>query len=262
MPEPTLFDLHEGTTPLFVSVPHAGTYVPPNIAARMSEAGRAVPDTDWFVHLLYAFAKDLGATFLVANWSRSVVDLNRPPDGAALYPGRRESALCPTQTFGGDSIYLPGRAPTEGEIEERKSRYWCPYHDVIESGLEKIKARHGRAVLWDAHSIRGTLPLLFEGNLPDLNFGTNDGKSCRAELIDRIVDGAAADGRFTYIVNGRFKGGYITRHYGAPDKKVNAIQLELAERSYMDEDASSRWDETRARPLQILLRKLLSDLTR
>jgi N-formylglutamate deformylase len=259
--ETALFEFYEGTTPLLVSVPHAGTYLPPAIASRMTEAGRAMPDTDWFVHHLYAFARDLGASFLVANWSRYVVDLNRPPDGAALYPGRRESALCPTDTFGGDAIYLSGRGPSPDEVDERKELYWQPYHSTIEKELARLKSRHGKAVLWDAHSIRGRLPLLFEGDLPDLNFGTNDGRSCRPDVIERVVAGAVKAGKFTHIVNGRFKGGYITRHYGKPAEGVDAIQLELAERSYMDETSAPRWNEEHARPLQDLLRGLLKDLS-
>ena len=260
MTETALFDFHEGTTRLFVSVPHAGTYLPPAIAERMTPAGRALADTDWFVHLLYAFTREIGASLIVANWSRYVVDLNRPPDGAALYPGRRKSALCPSDTFGGDAIYLPGRAPTALEINERQTRFWQPYHQAIESEIARLKDRHGRVVLWDAHSIRGTLPLLFEGELPDLNFGTNDGKSCRAEIVERVVT-ASRTTAFTHILNGRFKGGYITRHYGRPADGVDAIQLELAERTYMDEESAPRWEDGRARALQDLLRRLLQTLT-
>lgn len=263
MSEAALFEFHQGTAPLLVSVPHAGVYLPPQISDRMTLAGTTVPDTDWFVHRLYAFARDLGASMLVANWSRYVVDLNRPPDGAALYPGRRESALCPTETFRGEPIYHAGQDPSEGEIEERRALYWQPYHDQLAAELARLTAQRGRATLWDAHSIRGTLPLLFEGRLPDLNFGTNDGKSCRKEVIDGLVGLAGKQQRFSTILNGRFKGGYITRHYGQPSHNVDAIQLEISERAYMDEDSlPATWDAARARDLQTLLKSLLSTLSR
>lgn len=261
MSEAALFEFHQGTAPLLVSVPHAGVYLPTQISDRMTLAGSTVPDTDWFVHHLYAFARDLGASMLVANWSRYVVDLNRPPNGAALYPGRRESALCPTETFRGEPIYHNSQEPTDGEIEERRVRYWQPYHDQLAAELSRLKSRHGAATLWDAHSIRGTLPLLFEGQLPDLNFGTNDGKSCRKEVSDSLVALAEKQTRFSTILNGRFKGGYITRHYGQPSQKIDAIQLEISERAYMDENAlPATWDAARARDLQALLKALLSTL--
>jgi N-formylglutamate deformylase len=248
--------LHRGTAPLLVSMPHDGTAIPPEIASRMTPAARRTPDTDWHVSRLYAFARELGASMLQPKHSRFVVDLNRPPDGAALYPGRHETGLCPHVTFLGEPVYLEGEAPREDEVRERVERWWRPYHDALRAELDRLLATHGRVVLWEAHTIRGVVPLFFEGELPDLNLGTAGGASCRPALQDRLERVLASQAEYTHVVNGRFKGGYITRHYADPAHGVDAVQLELAQRTYMDED-SYAYDAERAARLEPLLRRLL-----
>ena len=249
--------LHRGTAPLLVSLPHDGTALPPELAARMTEAARGVPDTDWHVSRLYDFARELGASMLVPAYSRYVVDLNRPPDDASLYPGQNTTGLCPMRRFSGDAVYLPGREPSGDEVRERVERYWRPYHDALRGELERLRARHGRVLLWEGHSIRGSgLPFLFEGRLPDLNLGTANGASCSPALQARLeaVLGGQAD--YDWVANGRFKGGHITRHYGRPADGIDAVQLELSQRTYMDE-ASFDYDPPKAAALQPLLRALL-----
>jgi N-formylglutamate deformylase len=249
--------LHRGTAPLLVSLPHDGTELPAGIAARMTEQARAVPDTDWHVSRLYAFADELGASILVPRYSRYVVDLNRPPDDASLYPGQNTTGLCPAVRFSGDPVYLPGQEPTTGEIAERVERYWRPYHDALRAELERLRALHGRVLLWEGHSIRGSdLPFLFEGRLPDLNLGTASGASCRPETQARIEAALAAQSRYDWVANGRFKGGYITRHYADPARGIEAVQLETSQRIYMDED-SAQWDEGLARQARDTIRTLV-----
>mgnify|MGYP002725618989 CR=1 FL=1 len=254
-----IYNFHRGTTPLLISIPHDGRALMPGQPGLMTDAGLAIPDTDWHVRQLYAFAADMGASVISANYSRYVVDLNRPADDTSLYPGQMSTGLCPLQTFSGEDLYEETGAITGEERVRRARTYWHPYHDKIESTLTKLKDEFGHALLWDAHSIRGVVPALFDGELPDLNFGTNDGSSCAASLSDTVA-GLAAATTWTTVVDGRFKGGYITRHYGDPADNVHAIQLELAQRTYMDE-ASTVYDEQRARPLQDTLRHLLQAFT-
>lgn len=251
-----IFHLHQGQAPLLVSLPHDGTRVPADIAARMTASARRVPDTDWHVSRLYEFARGLGASILVPTHSRYVVDLNRPPDDTSLYPGQNTTGLCPVTQFSGEPVYLPGAAPDPAEIAHRVETYWRPYHDNLDAELQRIRGQHGRVVLWEGHSIRGTLPFLFEGRLPDLNLGTAAGHSCSPQLARRLAGVLAAHPQYSHVVDGRFKGGYITRHYGAPETGVEAVQLELAQRTYMDED-SFAWDAPRAGALQQVLRALL-----
>lgn len=250
------FSLQRGSVPLLVSLPHDGTELPAALAARMTPAARALPDTDWFVSRLYAIARELGASVLKPSWSRYVVDLNRPPDGAALYPGRFETGICPLRTFAGEPIYGAGNDPDTAEIAARVAQYWQPYHAALAAELERLQAAHGRVLLWDGHSIRGELPQLFPGALPDLNLGTADGASCGSGLALALAHTLAAQSAYTFVINGRFKGGYITRHYGRPDQGIHAVQLELAQRTYLDE-ATAHWDAARATALQGLLRRLL-----
>jgi N-formylglutamate deformylase len=252
----SLFELHRGEAPLLVSLPHDGTAVPEALAARMTPEARAVPDTDWFVSRLYAFARGLGASVLVPRHSRYVVDLNRPPDDVSLYPGQNTTGLCPAVRFDGGPVYLPGQAPGPDEVQARVETCWRPYHEALADELARLRARHGRALLWEGHSIRGTVPFLFEGRLPDLNLGTAAGASCTPARQARLEAVLAAQPDYTWVVNGRFKGGYITRHYGQPAQGVDAVQLELAQSTYMDEDAV-RYDEARALKLQGLLAALL-----
>ncbi|MFG5776436.1 N-formylglutamate deformylase [Comamonas sp. J-3] len=232
------FEFRQGTAPLLISFPHVGTYVPPALAERFTPEAREVHDTDWHLPILYAFAQEIGASTLVATHSRFVVDMNRPPDGASLYPGQSVTGLCPTDTFADTPIYRsPELAPDDAEIAQRRDIVWKPYHEQLAAELARIKAQHGVAGLWDAHSIQSVLPRFFEGKLPDLNLGTNKGASCGAGLGEALLAEAqksAADG-FTAVLNGRFQGGYITRHYGQPEQNVHAIQLEMTQSSYMQE---------------------------
>ena len=249
--------LHRGSAPLLVSLPHDGTELPPDIAARMTDAARAVPDTDWHVSRLYAFARELGASILVPRYSRYVVDLNRPPDDTSLYPGQNTTGLCPTRRFSGDPVYLAGQEPSAGEVRERVERYWRPYHDALRDELERLRAAHGRVVLWEGHSIRGSgLPFLFEGRLPDLNLGTANGASCSPRLQARLEAVLSAQPGYDWVANGRFKGGHITRHYGDPARGIDAVQLETSQRNYMDED-SFEYDQGKAARLQVVLRNLI-----
>lgn len=249
--------LHRGTAPLLISLPHDGSELPPGFAERLVPAARSAPDTDWFVSRLYDFARELGASILVPRWSRYVVDLNRPQDDVSLYPGQNTTGLCTTVMFNGEPLYLPGAEPSAAEIQARIAQYWQPYHRALGDELVRIKAEHGRAVLWEGHSIRGVMPFLFEGRLPDINLGTADGRSCSPALQARLETIIAAQSDYTWVVNGRFKGGHITRHYGQPEQGVDAIQMELVQATYMDEDAV-RYDASRASKLQPLLRTLLA----
>jgi len=259
IPHPTepVFQLHRGTAPLLISLPHDGEVIPEALKARMVESARRAPDTDWHVSRLYDFARELGASILVPRYSRYVVDLNRPPDDTSLYPGQNTTGLCPAVQFSGEAVYLDGQSPDEAEVAERVELYWRPYHQTLVAELDRIRGEHGRAVLWEGHSIRGEVPFLFEGRLPDLNLGTSGGKTCLPELQAALEGLLAAQSDYDWIANGRFKGGYITRHYGDPEIGVQAVQLELSQRNYMDED-SFAYDEAKAARLQPLLRKLLS----
>jgi len=249
------YEFSAGHLPLLVSVPHDGREIPDAIAARLSAPALALPDTDWHVARLYAFCRDLGASMLVARCSRYVVDLNRPRDDASLYPGQATTGLCPTKTFEGDPVYQSGKEPDAGEIRDRITRYWRPYHARIAQYVEATLESHGYALIWDAHSIASELPLLFPGRLPVLNIGTNDGTSC-APVIQDAIFGVAAGSPFSHVLNGRFRGGYITRRYGNPGQGVHAIQLELAQRAYMDEEAG-HYDDVRAARLIGTLRRML-----
>ena len=253
------FTLHRGTAPLLVSLPHDGSRIPGAIAARMVPGAHAAPDADWHVARLYAFARDMGASLLVPTYSRYVVDLNRPPDDVSLYPGQNTTGLCPTVQFSGDAIYLESQQPTTDEIRDRVDTYWRPYHDALAGELARIRDAHGRVVLWEGHSIRGECPFLFEGRLPDFNLGTSDGRSCSPFLQDRLTSVLAEQPHHDFVVNGRFKGGYITRHYGDPVNGIDAVQLEISQRIYMDE-ATFAWDDQRATQTQAVLRALLEAL--
>ena len=250
------FELHRGTAPLLISVPHDGTLVPDDIAARLTDSARRVSDTDWHIARLYAFARDLGASMLVPKYSRYVIDLNRSEDDVSLYPGQNTTGLCPIVQFNGEPVYREGRQPTPDDIAQRVDRYWRPYHTALRSELDRIRTQHGCAVLWEGHSIKGELPFLFEGRLPDLNLGTANGASCSPELQSRFEAALASQDRYSHIANGRFKGGHITRHYGDPAIGIDAVQLEISQRIYMDEE-SFAYCETKASAAQIVLRKLL-----
>ncbi len=252
------FHLTRGDTPLLVSVPHAGIHVPDAIAERLTSEAKALPDTDWHVDRLYDFAGDLGAGMLCATHSRYVIDLNRDPDGTELYPGADNTELCPTTTFDRHPIYRDGAEPDADEIAERRAAYWQPYHQVLATELERLKREHGYALLYDAHSIRSTVPRFFEGALPDLNIGTGGGRTAEPALTIRLALICQDSHDYQTAVNGRFKGGFITRHYGDPANRVNAVQMELAQSTYMDEAPPYPYDEAKADRLRPLLSALLT----
>lgn len=252
-----IYTLHHGTAPLLISLPHDGSLIPEALAARMVPSARRAPDTDWHVSRLYGFARELGASILAPRHSRYVVDLNRPPDDTSLYPGQNTTGLCPAVQFTGEPVYLDGQAPSPAEIGERVQRYWRPYHDALREELDRLQAQHGRVVLWEGHSIRGSnLEFLFPGRLPDLNLGTSAGASCSPQLQARLETALAAQTQYDWVSNGRFKGGYITRHYGRPERGIDAVQLETSQRNYMDED-SFEYDEAKAARLQEVIASLL-----
>jgi len=255
-----LFALDCGESPLIVDIPHAGTHVPVDLAARLTPAALALPDTDWHVEKLFSFALKLGVTMLVATHSRYVVDLNRDPGGRALYPGADNTELVPTRTFANEPIYLPADEPDAAGITQRRTEYFTPYHAVLAAEIERVRARHGYAILLDAHSIRREVPRFFAGRLPDLNLGTVDGASCAPEFHHAAALAISRSNAFSSVVNGRFKGGFITRHYGVPDHRVHALQLEQAQACYMDESPPYPWDANRAAPLVGVLEALVEVL--
>ena len=251
--------LHRGTLPLLISIPHLGTHLPDDIASTMTDVASRFDDTDWHLDRLYGFARDLGASILTPSYSRYVVDLNRPPDGASLYPGRDTTGLFPVDTFDKDALYLDGMAPDEATQAARRATYWQPYHDALRNELDRLKREHGRVLLWEAHSIRSVVPRLFEGRLPDFNFGTADDMSARPGLATLLSERVNQHGGYTSVANGRFKGGYITRHYGTPDTGIHAVQLELTQISYMEEAAPYAYDEAKAKAIEPLLTALVTD---
>jgi N-formylglutamate amidohydrolase len=251
-----LFQHVPARLPLLIDVPHAGTYLPKELAARLSATALALPDTDWHVEKLYGFAAELGCGLFWATHSRYVVDLNRDPSGAALYPGADNTELCPLRTFDSQPIYQPGQEPSADECAARMQTYFQPYHQALAAELDALRARHGYVVLIDGHSIRAQVPRFFTGRLPDLNLGTADGTSCAPSLAEVAWQALGQDPRFTRVHNGRFKGGYVTRHYGRPSDGIHALQLEIAQSSYMDEDTPRSLDLSCAAPLQQVLRRL------
>ncbi len=255
-----IYDFTPGTTPLLISVPHCGTEIPADMAARMTPAALAVPDTDWHVEKLYDFAPSLGAGLITARMSRFVVDLNRDPAGRPLYPGTDNSELVPLKTFGSEPIYRPGEQPDEAEIDVRREAFWEPYHARISGELKRLHDRFGIAVLWDGHSILSHVPRFFEGRLPDFNLGTGKGVTADAGLTGRIMEILQGAEGFSSVLNGRFTGGYITRHYGQPQNNIHALQLEMAEAAYMDEHPPFPWDTVRAAPLKAVLREVVGAL--
>jgi N-formylglutamate deformylase len=252
-----LYRFRAGRTPLLVSMPHTGTHVPEWLAPRLTRAAKALPDTDWHLEPLYDFLDELGASVLVATHSRYVVDLNRPPDDANLYPGQDTTGVVPLDTFHKEPIYLPGFPPSEAEKNSRLEEYWKPYHAKLAAELARLKRQYGCALLWDAHSILSVLPRFFAGKLPDFNLGTADGKSCAAGLGESLLEKIS---EYSKVLNGRFKGGYITRTYGNPANKVHAVQLELSEAIYMEEKAPFRFRDEMARKVRPYLRKLLDEM--
>jgi N-formylglutamate deformylase len=251
------FSFKAGTLPLLVSMPHVGTDIPDDVAASLMPCAAARADTDWHLAELYGFAEEMGASVLSARWSRYLIDLNRPPENTNLYPGQDTTGLCPVDTFGRERLYQEGMEPDEAEVQRRLARYWRPYHEQLRAELDRLLAEHGRVVLWDAHSIASVVPRFFDGRLPDLNFGTADGKSCSLQLEGAMIKLAQAQDHYSFIFNGRFKGGHITRFYGNPARGVHAIQLEMSQCLYMNEAAPFEYRPDLASQVQPVLRELL-----
>ncbi len=252
-----IFTLQRGSSPLLVSLPHVGTRIPPALLPRYVDRVAAREDTDWHLAPLYAFAREMGAGILLPEHSRWVIDLNRPPENAPMYPGVNNTELCPTRFFTGDPLYRDGQAPDDAEVQQRLATYWQPYHLALTAELARLKALHGHALLWEGHSIHSELPWLFDGRLPDLNMGTANGSSCAPALRDALTGVLDSQDDFSHVTDGRFKGGYITRRYGRPDDGVHVVQMEKCWSTYMAEDPPWALDPQRVKRLQPLLRAML-----
>ncbi|MCV0426914.1 MAG: N-formylglutamate deformylase [Roseibium sp.] len=253
-------EIFRGDSPVVLGVPHSGTFVPAEIEARLNAIGRKLADTDWHVDRLYSGLLP-GATMVRANFHRYVIDANRDPEGVSLYPGQNTTTLCPTTDFDGRPIYLEGKEPAEAEIKERRLAWHAPYHSALKAELERVKARHGIAILYDCHSIRSVVPFLFEGTLPDFNTGTNNGKTCAPEIEAMVSDRTKTAEGYTSVLNGRFKGGWTTRHYGRPGEGFHAIQMELAQKTHLaTEDTPFAYDTAKAEKLRLHLKDILTAL--
>jgi N-formylglutamate deformylase len=255
-----VFDLHRGHRSLLVSVPHAGHLIPDDLKPHFAERALAAEDTDWFLDELYGFVREMGASLIVPRYSRYVIDLNRPPENVPMYPGVNNTELVPTRSFTGEPLYREGQVPDEAEVGRRLRTYWRPYHEALQEELARLKAEHGHVVLFDGHSIKSQLPWLFEGQLPDLNLGTVDGTSCDPALRRGLMEVLARQNHFTHVTDGRFKGGYITRHYGRPDEGMHAVQLEKCWCCYMGESPPFALDPACTQRLQPVLRALVSTM--
>ena len=294
--------IHRGEAPLVLAFPHTGTDIPAEIEERLVSPDLARKDADWWVDRLYAFAAEKGATLVKTATSRTVIDVNRDPAGASLYPGQATTGLCPVTTFDGEPLYRPGEEPDAAEIDDRKARWFAPYHAALAAEIERLRRAHGHVVLYDCHSIRSAIPRLFDGELPHFNIGTYDGATCAPELQERIervcrsfsafpgegrgpvgitggtersasqlplsmLDPGLRRGsseRWTTVVNGRFKGGWTTRHYGRPAEGIHAIQMELACRGYLAEPIGPDphpwpvpFDPEAARPMAAILERVI-----
>lgn len=254
---PALFDLIAGDGPLLVSMPHSGTAIPEDLARDMTPGALALPDTDWHLGRLYDFAPGLGATMIKANYSRYVIDLNRRPDGTELYAGADNTELCPLTTFDFAPIYQAGRAPGASEIARRITEFHRPYHAAIERELDRIKQDFGYALLYDAHSIGSRVPRFFDGELASFNIGTGGGTSASQRLAERLTAICQGADGYRTVCDGRFKGGFITRRYGAPDDHIHAVQMELSQKTYMNEKPPYDYDDARAAKVRPILRAVL-----
>ena len=255
-----IFEFTKGESPLIISIPHAGAYIPEDIAKYMTDSALAVPDTDFYVDRLYGFAKDLGVNIIKANYSRYVIDLNRPPSNEQLYKNRRTTGLIPEKTFTGDNIYKDDFLLTENDIEARVKNYWQPYHDMLGKTIISLQEKFGHTILYDAHSIKSELPLLFEGRLADLNLGTANSTTCPQELERKIID-VMEKSPFSYAVNGRFIGGYITRNYSSAADNIYTLQMEISQKNYMEETSLYAYTEDKAKILQKTLKQIISSIS-
>jgi len=257
----SIVTVKQGTSPFILASPHGGTQVEPSIWDRLNDRGKILADTDWHINRLYD-GLGFDVTTVQATFNRYVIDANRDPSGASLYPGQNTTSLIPTTDFNNQPIWREGQEPTQADIEDRLARFHTPYHEALSQEIERIKALHGVVILYDCHSITSPLPFLFEGQLPDFNIGTNDGTSC-APLVEQSLEyiaGITSD--YSYVVNGRFKGGWTTRHYGDPANGVHAVQMELVRENYLETDAPPfAYDENKAERLRTHLQKILGFLT-
>ncbi len=250
----------QGGSPIILGQPHGGTFVPDDLAARLNARGTGLDDTDWHITRLYDGLLP-EATVVRATFHRYVIDANRDPEGVSLYPGQNTTTLCPLTDFDGQAIWQAGQEPSADEIEARRLTYHAPYHAALARQIERVKQQYGFAILFDCHSIRSNIPFLFDGTLPIFNIGTNDGKTCdpRVEQTTRNICAATPD--HTHVVNGRFKGGWTTRHYGRPHDNIHAIQMELAQRAYMDEAAPWTYRDDLAAHIRQPLSQILHSLS-
>ncbi|MDJ0630413.1 MAG: N-formylglutamate deformylase [Rhodobacter sp.] len=250
-------ELSKGDLPLVLGFPHAGTYIPEPILVRLNETGRALADTDWHIHRLYAGLIP-AASVVRATFHRYVIDANRDPTGASLYPGQATTGLVPLTDFDGVPIW--GAPPDDKDVQERLTKFHAPYHEALNAELARVRARHGVALLFDCHSIRSRIPNLFDGTLPDLNLGTYDGASC-GDRFQEVAWNLTSSAPFSSVMNGRFKGGWTTRHYGRPDANVHAIQMEIAQSTYLTDEAPP-WtcNERKSVRLRRWLKELLDAL--
>lgn len=253
----TPVEIMQGDSPVVLGLPHTGTFVPDDIHAALNARGRELADTDWHIHTLY-HGLLAGATTVRATFHRYVIDANRDPSGASLYPGQNTTGLVPLTDFDGHDIWQT--EPDAAEIERRRLAFHAPYHAALQAELERVKARHGVAILYDCHSIRSDIPFLFEGTLPDFNIGTDMGRTC-APQIEAATVAVCAAATHSHVLNGRFKGGWTTRHYGQPETGIHAIQMELAQSTYLtDEAAPWTYDAIKSRALRIHLQDILTTL--
>ena len=261
----SVFEIERRGGPLLISIPHLGTAIPDDLRSTYSSPALAVADTDWHLGKLYDFAAALDATVIRANLSRFVIDLNRPATGESLYAGMISTSLCPTESFRGEPLYRPGCTPDGKEVARRVSRYWQPYHEQLKTEISRLCQAHQHVLLWEAHSIASVLPRLFSGKLPDFNFGTSDGESCHDSIAASAIQ-PLRNGSRSWVLNGRFKGGFITRRYGDPKAGVHAIQLEMCQSLYMEETSPFTWREdlaTEVRPVvKSCVENAVSALTR
>lgn len=258
----TPFQVVPGDSPVILGQPHGGTFVPPDIAARLNDRGRALADTDWHIDRLYDGLLP-GATVVRALFHRYVIDANRDPAGASLYPGQNTTGLVPVTDFDGLPIWQPGADPSTDEVQARREAWHAPYHAALVEQIDRVRARHGVAILFDCHSIRSNIPFLFDGELPVFNIGTNLGLTCAPAVEAAVADPIREAYPDQMVLNGRFKGGWTTRHYGQPGQGVHAIQMEIAQRAYLSAEAAPwTFDPAVAAPTRAMLRTLLTQLDR
>ena len=252
-------EVSEKSGPVIIGQPHGGIFIPPDLFSRLNERGRKLADTDWHINRLYK-GLILGATVVQATFSRYIIDANRDPSGNSLYPGKNTTGLCPIIDFEGEPIYNEGGEPDDEEIEQRRQNFHAVYHAALAEQIERVRMQHGIVLLFDCHSIRSRLPFLFEGLLPDLNLGTNNSTTCGIEIEETAIEVCSTAKGYTSVLNGRFKGGWTTRHYGKPSEGIHAIQLEIAQQTYMEETSPWSYRIELANDLRNNLKTLLTSL--